>query len=212
MKSFEALLKCSEQQMRDVLRQNDSPEEEIRRILTALKNLKLSVEKLTAGDLPLELDLHWDSWDRTTSNANSISSSATASPRISGRNRTMRTSVPSEDTLKSSPLSPPQSAGLWSSNTGSYILNPNSNLMERRPTPPPTPPVSNKKNSNSERKFPTTPPPMKRLQTNLLADPFPLTKSRSHEEHLAHRIEPLDPAVAKYDISFAFNFPLLILE
>lgn len=184
--------------MKSILQENDSREEEIRRILTALKNLKLSIDKLMAGELPSELDLHWDSWDRTTSssNTNSIPSSATASPRISGRNRTMRTSVPSEDILKNSPLSPPQSAGLWSSNSGSYILNSNST---NRPTPPPTPPVTNKKNNNSERKFPTTPPPMKRLQTNLLADPFPLTKSRSHEEHLAHRIEPLDPAVAKYD-------------
>ena len=200
--------------MKVILHENESREEEIRRILTALKNLKLSIDRLTAGDLPLELDLHWDSWDRTTSsaNTNSIPSSATASPRISGRNRTVRTSVPSEDILKSSPLSPPQSAGLWSSNTGSYILNPNSNNLidSRRPTPPPTPPVTNKKNNNSERKFPTTPPPMKRLQTNLLADPFPLTKSRSHEEHLAHRVEPLDPAVAKYDsllrLIFCFRY------
>ena len=186
--------------MKNILKENDSREEEIRRILTALKNLRISIEKLMAGELPLELDLHWDSWDRTTStpNANAMSSSASASPRIT-RNRTMRSSVPSSDEiLKSSPLSPPQSAGLWSSSTGSYIPNPNStNSMDRRPTPPPTPPVTTKKNSNSERKFPTTPPPTKRHQTTLLADPFPLTKSKSHEEHLANRIEPLDPAIAK---------------
>lgn len=187
--------------MKNILQENDSREEEIRRISTALKNLRISIEKLMSGEIPVELDLHWDSWDRTTSshNHNTIPSSATASPRIT-RNRTMRTSVPSsDDNLKSSPLSPPQSAGLWSSNTGSYISNPNSaNLIDRRPTPPTTPPVSTKKNSNSERKFPTTPPPTKRHQTNLLADPFPLTKSKSHEEHLAHRIEPLDPAITKY--------------
>lgn len=189
----------SDEEMVNILHENNSREEEIRRILTALKNLRLSMEKLMSGDIPVELELHWDSWDRitSTSNPNAIPSSATASPRIT-RNRTMRTSVPSEEILKNSPLSPPQSAGLWSSNTGSYISNPNSNnLIDRRPTPPPTPPVTAKKNSNSERKFPTTPPPMKRHQTNLLADPFPLTKSKSHEEHLAHRIEPLDPAIAK---------------
>lgn len=182
--------------MKDILHGNDSREEEIRRILTALRNLKISIDRLMLGDLPLELDLHWDSWDRTSSsNANTISST-TASPRI--RNRAMRTSVPSEEILKNSPLSPPQSAGLWSPSFCSYNLNTNSiNLAERRQTPPPTPPVINKKNGNSDRKFPTTPPPIKRHQTNLLADPFPLTKSKSHEEHLAHRIEPLDQAVAK---------------
>jgi len=183
--------------MKDILHENDSREEEIRRILTALRNLKISIDRLMLGDLPLELDLHWDSWDRTSSSNTNAISSTTASPRIS-RNRATRTSIPSEEILKNSPLSPPQSAGLWSSSFGSYNLNPNStNLVERRPTPPPTPPVTNKKNGNSDRKFPTTPPPMKRHQTNLLADPFPLTKSKSHEEHLAHRIEPLDPAIAK---------------
>jgi hypothetical protein len=198
--------------MKDILRENESHEEEIRRILTALKNLKLSFDKLMAGEFPLELDLHWDSWDRTTSatgatttnTASLTSSSATASPRII-RNRAARTSVPSEETLRSSPLSPPQSAGLWSSQTGSYILNSNNTTPtgDRRPTPPPTPPVVNKKNGNSERKFPTTPPPKIR---NLLADPFPLTKSKSHEEHLANRIEPLDPAVAKYVNCFVVFF------
>ncbi|CAG2110626.1 unnamed protein product, partial [Medioppia subpectinata] len=199
--TFDALLKSSEQQMKEILREKESPEEEIRRILTALKNLKLSIDKLMAGEFPLELDLHWDSWDRTTSttNTNSISSSsATASPRIT-RNRTMRSSVPSDETLKnSSPLSPPQSAGLWSSQTGSYILNANTNSKcgdASRPTPPSTPTITAKKNGGnpSERKFPTTPPPKIR---NLLADPFPLVKSKSHEEHLANRIEPLDPAIA----------------
>ncbi|XP_054155445.1 kinase suppressor of Ras 2-like [Oppia nitens] len=195
--TFDALLKSSEQQMKEILHENESREEEIRRILTALKSLKLSIDKVMAGELLLD-DLHWDSWDRTksTTNTNTMTSSASASPRIT-RNRTMRTSVPSEDILKNnSPLSPPQSAGLWFPQTGSYILNSNltstTNSMDsRRPTPPPTPPIINK--NNSRQKFPTTPPPGKR---NLLVDPFPLTKSKSHEEHLAHRIEPLDPAVA----------------
>jgi hypothetical protein len=182
--------------MKDILHGNDSREEEIRRILTALRNLKISIDRLMLGDLPLELDLHWDSWDRTSSsNANTISST-TASPRI--RNRAMRTSVPSEEILKNSPLSPPQSAGLWSPSFNSYNLNPNSiNLADRRQTPPPTPPIINKKNGNSDRKFPTTPPPTKRHQTNLLPDSFPLIKSKSHEEHLAHRIEPFDQTLTK---------------
>lgn len=82
-----------------------------------------------------------------------------------------------------------------------------------RPTPPPTPPVVHHKRSfilssssfiansflrKSDGKFPTTPPPMRRHQTNLFseAEQFPLTKSKSHEEHLSHRIEPVDPVIA----------------
>ncbi|XP_075584752.1 kinase suppressor of ras [Dermatophagoides farinae] len=95
------------------------------------------------------------------------------------------------------------------------IIDPN---HHRRPTPPPTPPVShhqtkksfillssatlfnnaasNSRNS-SERKFPTTPPPIRRHQTNIfgIGENFPLTKSKSHEEHLSNRIELLDPVI-----------------
>ena len=191
--SFEDLFNSNEQDIKNLLNEYDSKDEEIRRIITAQRNLKSYTEKLMLGEAPNDMELHWDSWDRTKSNANSISSTGT-SPRIS-RNRVTRTS---EDILKSSPLSPPQSAGPWSSSFGSYNLvsNNSSNLKERRATPPPTPPLTNRKNA-SDKKFPTTPPPTKKHQANLLADPFPLTKSKSHEEHLAHRIDPLDSALAK---------------
>ena len=98
----------------------------------------------------------------------------------------------------------------------------NSYLQHRRPTPPPTPPVnhyhqqqtkksfillssanlfsnvssSSNRNSN-DRKFPTTPPPIRRHQTNIfgIGENFPLTKSKSHEEHLSNRIEQFDPMI-----------------
>lgn len=124
----------------------------------------------------------------------------------------------------SSPLSPPVpplSAGNFShrstsSSSSSIIQTGNLNIiidpnhvsfLQRRPTPPATPPISHQKRSfifsstslfsnsskNSERKFPTTPPPIRRHQTNILgSENFPLTKSKSHEEHLSNRIEPLD--------------------
>lgn len=92
------------------------------------------------------------------------------------------------------------------------IVDPNHvSSTNRRQTPPPTPPVVHHKKSfifsstsifsnsrNSERKFPTTPPPIRRHQTTIYSgDQFPLTKSKSHEEHLSNRIEPLDPVIAK---------------
>lgn len=181
--------------MRDI----SSQEEEIRRLLTAVRNLKVFTERMMNNESPngIDLDLHWDSWDRTiTSNASAISSTG-SSPRVN-RNRTTRASVTSAESevLKISPLSPPQSAGPFYT---SYVTSPPpSTIKERRATPPPTPPATMRPRSGTnDRKFPTTPPPIKKHQTNLLADPFPLTKSKSHEEHLAHRIEPLDPSVAK---------------
>lgn len=126
----------------------------------------------------------------------------------------------------SSPLSPPapplsagtvmsQRSNLSTSSSSSsiipaslWIVDPNHTApFNRRPTPPPTPPVlkrsflfsnmvfSNRKN---DPKFPTTPPPTRRLQTNVFSgDQFPLTKSKSHEEHLSNRVEPLDAAITK---------------
>lgn len=93
-----------------------------------------------------------------------------------------------------------------------------------RPTPPPTPPVVHHKRSfilssssflansflrKSDGKFPTTPPPTRRHQTNLFSDSeqFPLTKSKSHEEHLSHRIEPVDTAIQnKFLKKYNFGF------
>ncbi|UXI15099.1 hypothetical protein NH340_JMT01042 [Sarcoptes scabiei] len=83
---------------------------------------------------------------------------------------------------------------------------------QRCPTPPPTRSglhhkrsfilssasllLSNSSSKNSDRKFPTTPPPIRRHQTNNFGSKnFPLTKSKSHEEHLSNRIEPLDPLI-----------------
>lgn len=122
----------------------------------------------------------------------------------------------------SSPLSPPVpplfagnfshrstfSSSIVQTGNLNIIIDPNhASVLQRRPTPPATPPISHQKRSfifssasifsnsskNSERKFPTTPPPIRRHQTNILGNEnFPLTKSKSHEEHLSNRIEPLD--------------------
>ena len=128
----------------------------------------------------------------------------------------------------SSPLSPPATTLTNklsnSSSSSSAFFNLNSHIIvdpnhaqpiSRRPTPPATPPIVHHKRSfilssssifsNSRKtdlKFPTTPPPIRRHQTNVFnREQFPLTKSKSHEEHLSNRIEPLDPAIAKYYIN-----------
>ena len=103
------------------------------------------------------------------------------------------------NTTKSSPMSPPQSASSqncpWSPSFTSDEDNHELQGYYRGSSPPLTP--SGKKSSNasatgvygSNSKFPTTPPPVKKHQTKLLSEPYPLTKSRSHEEHLSNRID-----------------------
>ncbi|RWS24199.1 Kinase suppressor of Ras 1-like protein [Leptotrombidium deliense] len=199
--TFEGLLKKTEQSLKEILRESSAKDEEIRRLLTALRNFKMYSDRLMLDEETGDLDLHWDSWDRNSSNSSSSASVGGSSPRI-GRNKTARTSVPSEELLKSYPTSPPlnnSSACPWSptyTNKSSSFSGSKTNSVptkDRKQTPPLTPPIPCRKiNANNDRKFPTTPPPVKRHQANLLSEPFPLTKSKSHEEHLANRIEPID--------------------
>lgn len=144
------------------------------------------------------MDLHWDSWDQ------SLTGSGGTSPRPL-RQRSARSSVPSEDALKSNPSSPPVISSVppppWSPATsssssvfGNYIAPPATHTArDRKYTPPPTPPTSSKKGEKI--KFPTTPPPKKRHQTaatSLLPDSYPLTKSKSHESQLVNRVDVSD--------------------
>lgn len=106
----------------------------------------------------------------------------------------------------SSSIIPPNFFG----STG-VIVDPNHHQQTngRRFTPPVTPPVTHHKRSsfltsslnfygrkNSDTKFPSTPPATRRQQANVV-EQFPLTKSKSHEEQLSNRIEPLDPMLMR---------------
>lgn len=200
-----------------------------------ISDRQLKGEKANA----IELDLHWDSWDRNSR----------TSPRPP-RTRAGRSSVPSEELLKSTPtptsiqapLSPPANSiahmasmsrsattsphhpSLWSSpvttahhSHSSSNITPMENLhtpnvpCERRCTPPPTPPIK----KGDKVRFPTTPPPRKKLNTgliNLAPDLFPLNRSKSHEEHLGHKIEATDVILQKYASRVEVLVRLLIIN
>nr|XP_042901238.1 kinase suppressor of Ras 2 isoform X2 [Parasteatoda tepidariorum] len=208
--NMELLLKLPEHEVKN--RIADATDDEKRRLLIALRNLKAYTERQIRGEISnaTDLDLHWESWD--------INSTIGSSPRTHHQRRVGRSSVPSEELLKSTPTHGPQSPptnmssslhgghhlghisisssssvissahhGPWSPTLNS-TLSPNSpSPRDKRYTPPPTPSMSGKKSEG--KKFPTTPPPIKKHQTNLLPEIYPLTKSKSHEEHLANRIE-----------------------
>ncbi|GFY68067.1 kinase suppressor of Ras 2 [Trichonephila inaurata madagascariensis] len=219
VKTMEILLQLPEQEVKEIMHIAEAKDEEKRRLLIANRNLKAYIERQIRGEITTaaDLDLHWDSWDRN--------STINSSPRTHHQRRVARSSVPSEELLKSTPTHGPQSAptsmssslhgghhighisisssssvissahhGPWSPTLNSTLSPHVTSPRERRYTPPHTPPMSGKKTEN--KKFPTTPPPSKKHQTNLLPEMYPLTKSKSHEEHLANRIESTDNVIS----------------
>ena len=51
-------------EMKEMLKEGNASEEEIRRMMTALSNLRIFTEHSFNGRSTKEFDLHWDSWDR----------------------------------------------------------------------------------------------------------------------------------------------------
>lgn len=231
--SLESLLEKSGTDIRIILFKIGAADEEIRRLSSALENLKICTEYHSKGAssvLPGDVDLSWDSWDRdavvasrpTNSSApvtiNNKTSSPSSSPASSHalRSRASRSSIPSEDGVRNDQnySSAPNAAVPWfpgPSPSAIALTNAsNSPLLarERRYTPPSTPPVLLKKGEKI--KFPTTPPPRKKQTiTNLVPEPFPLTKSKSHESQLANRIDQSDNALLSPLATYAPN-PLRI--
>jgi len=193
---FDDLFQSSSTRLKTILKEF-SDEEETRRLLTSLQNLHIFTEKLINGNVPLDIDLHWDSWDRNSNATKSALPSNNNNPTGSPSRQRQRPSdhcdnQPFRYVSKSSTSSFP-----WSPSSLSKPSTPgyeSAETVEEWITSPPSTPIiaSNKSSNNTDRKFPITPPPIKRHQTNSFQQSFPLTKSRSHEEHLAHRVEPLD--------------------
>ncbi|XP_046750745.1 kinase suppressor of Ras 2 [Diprion similis] len=174
--SLEALKEKSEHELGSMLGENNvRHEEELRRLCRALHNLHRYMDVLLRGDMESsEMALYWDSWDRHHLRGG-------PSPR-SARSRTMRSSVPSEDSI------PYHN----NNNLNSDTLGQASSISSLSMTTPPSTPLLNRQSRNA--RVPTTPPPCKRHQTGLQStvtqpEVFPLTKSKSHESQLANRLE-----------------------
>ncbi|KAG8179292.1 hypothetical protein JTE90_024141 [Oedothorax gibbosus] len=185
--TMELLLKLPEQEVKDVMHTSEAKDEEKRRLLIALRNLKAYTERQIRGEMTTaaDLDLHWDSWD----------SAATASPRTHHQRRAARSSVPSEELLRSTPSAAHNPSQVMSASLHATHISASSSVISQGPwsPTPPSPRTPGKSSSGrsgdaNKQRFPTTPPPSKRHQANLLPEIYPLTKSKSHEEHLANRI------------------------
>ncbi|KAJ9587394.1 hypothetical protein L9F63_019095 [Diploptera punctata] len=208
--TLEALQEKSEHELRNILSERNAREEEVRRLNRALHNLKKYTEILLRDEVPNEKSeppLYWDSWD-----CHQVIKGST-SPRPSRGTRQERCSVPSEDSLpynnnNYNNLCGSASTLATASSDSSLISLPQSSTPTHAPlsppvhqcTPPSTPPVIKGKGGDRG-KFPTTPPPCKKHQTGLQqpTDPYPLTKSKSHESQLANRVEGGDNNVSSVE-------------
>uniref|UniRef100_A0A0C9R1F0 KSR2_0 protein n=1 Tax=Fopius arisanus TaxID=64838 RepID=A0A0C9R1F0_9HYME len=169
--TLEALKEKSEHELGTMLGENTTRhEEELRRLCRALHNLRRYIDVLLQrGDETGEMmNLYWDSWDRHHLRGGT-------SPRPV-RSRNTRRSIPSDDSIS------------YNNNNFSDTLEQASSIISL--TSPPSTPVLLRQAAAGV-KFPTTPPPSKRHQTNLPVQPevFPLTKSKSHESQLGNRVE-----------------------
>ncbi|EEC03294.1 kinase suppressor of Ras (KSR), putative, partial [Ixodes scapularis] len=165
--TFDDMLEKPEQEVKGFLSAVNAREEEKRRFLIAMRNLKAYTGLLTAvsaadrqlrGDVGTEVDLHWDSWDRGS---------------VGQLPRRVHTSVPSEELCGGSRLELPRRVH---TSVPSEELCGGSRLEVGRGGGRP----------------PTTPPPSKRPHAPAslgMPDALPLTKSRSHEAHLENRLE-----------------------
>lgn len=168
------LLEMSEIDVKDLLLKYDATIEDARGLNLALRNLKISIDKQLkngenniAGDSDVEL--HW-------------TSAMSQSPYSEYHRRSPR---PSTSSISSSENSMP--AQTHSTPPSPVAQSHNERLISVGKTPPQTPPTVR----TPKTKYPITPPPKKK---NLLfPDSAPISRSRSQESNLAHKVQEIDP-------------------
>ncbi|XP_052800310.1 kinase suppressor of Ras 2-like [Mya arenaria] len=178
--SLYSLLEQSESDIKCLLLKHKASNEDARRLNLALRNLKIATERelsggsSTSGDSDVEL--HW-------TNPDSKGSYGDFPVRRSPR--------PSTSSISSSENSTTAIPAQTHSTPPSPVPHPHHTHNERLRsvgyTPPPTPPLVR----TPKTKYPITPPPKKK---NLLFPEYPtISRSKSQESQLAHRVQDIDP-------------------
>lgn len=164
--TLELLLDKNDTELRLILNNNANVrEEEARRLVRAMLNLKRCRESINLGEKE-PADLYWDSWDRH----HHVRSGASPRPnRSHGRQQTNnhRYAYPTNQVH-----SPPPEIYLPDHNSKLSTVSPEeiprscaTSLLTPSPSPPPSPLINNNKQPKVVKGFPTTPPPYKRHQT-----------------------------------------------
>jgi len=201
--------------------------EDLRRLCKSLLNLRKYTDALVYGNKiygpsqdPAKLELHWDSWDHS-----SLSRSECSSPKhdlslpprlvnISAEDLYRSVPLPLRDRLSACKTNQTDSAAssLSSSSSvpppspGPCTLSPPS-LTDSLPrtniiTPPATPPwvmLSKERGSTPASKQPTATPPANKKHSTSGTNPISLSKSKSHESELSHRIDQSEMADSRLE-------------
>lgn len=166
--------------------------DERRRLLSAMSNLRLFIEKLRVNDTTVnDLDLHWDSWDQTAlDNAAGNHNDDSASAYLP--------TDPLSESRCSYPPSPLDESKKLIINSQEQLDIETTNSVTSKSSPSTPPPLRNSQISHSNHKLPVTPPSNRKYKTNHIGDNYnpSMPKSKSHDEHLTNKIdrsgEPLD--------------------
>jgi len=213
-------------------------QEDLRRLCRSLLNLRKYTDALVYGNKvygpsqdPAKLELHWDSWDHS-----SVSRSECSSPKhdfsfpprlvnISAEDLYRSVPLPLRDrltaakshqadsaasSLSSSSSAPPPSPGPCTLSPPSLTDSlPRGNII----TPPATPPwvlLSKERGTTPASKHSAATPPAIKKHSTGISNQFSLSKSKSHESELSHRIpdcpdhgdtarlDPTDPSSSGY--------------
>ncbi|XP_034241397.1 kinase suppressor of Ras 2 isoform X3 [Thrips palmi] len=176
--TLEELQLKSDYELRSILAERPARDEDIRRLTRSLHNLRRYIQDLKVrGDEANDTEppLYWDSWD--CQSPQRAPSSVSTSPRPL-RTRMARGSVPSEDSLpynNNNYSYSPSLGGATSSSVNSLPqlggtpthfapLSPPVQPIYPPCTPPSTPPVN--KGKGDRLRFPTTPPPRRKIHGN----------------------------------------------
>ncbi|KAJ6635376.1 Kinase suppressor of Ras 1 [Pseudolycoriella hygida] len=157
--TLEVLLDKNDTELCSLLNNNANVrEEEIRRLVRAMLNLKRCRESINLGEKE-PADLYWDSWDRH----HHVRSGASPRPnRPVGRNKGSHYTYPTKQEVQS----PPPEIFLPEQNTKLSKISPEHTSSTPSPSPPLSPLINNNK-QKPVKGFPTTPPPYKKHQTYL---------------------------------------------
>jgi len=202
-------------------------QEDLRRLCRSLLNLRKYTDALVYGNKvygpsqdPAKMELHWDSWDHS-----SISRSECSSPKhdfsfpprlvnISAEDLHRSVPLPLRDrlsagkthqtdsaasSLSSSSSAPPPSPGPCTLSPPSLTESlPRSNII----TPPATPPwvmLSKERGNTPANKHSAATPPASKKHSTGISSQFSLSKSKSHESELSHRIDQNEGGEVRLD-------------
>ncbi|KAK7087945.1 kinase suppressor of Ras 2-like [Littorina saxatilis] len=217
--SFDALMRKEESDLRSLLKNHGASERDFQTLQTAFRNLKLCTEIQLKGKNYSHCDWHFT--DLFVGSKSASGSPSGGGPNVEGGSSPKmhpRSSSPSTElaALSSVGSSNPSSCSATTfpsltttsvpsfpifakdiaphSAPSSPLPSPHIHPNSQKYTPPPTPPL-NRQKPVSTSKYPSTPPPMKKLL--LFPDAQPIQKSKSHESQLANRVVDIDPVKTK---------------